>query len=328
MEPDPDRDGYTGAFCALRDARGAFGFSREGEKMTKPTIAVIGAGKVGSALSLLLQEKGYRVVAVASRSPASAAALARKLGCRACEDATSAAAKADLVFITTPDRKIAAVSARIAAAGGYRSGQVVIHTSGAHPAAELKGAREAGAATASLHPLQSFATVEGAMQNLPGSYFALEGDRDALKVAETIVQDLGGNSFIISARDKRLYHAAACIASNYLVALMHFATGLYTKFGLSRQEAFKALLPLVRGTVENIKREGPVQALTGPIARGDLPTVEGHLQELQKAGDLEAELYRLLGRYTVGVAREKGSIDAGQEGQLLKLLQEGLINGK
>ncbi len=284
--------------------------------MNKPSVAVVGCGKVGSALALLLKERGYPVVAVASRSPDSARKLARSLGCGAYDRPWEATLKAGLVFITTPDREIAPVAELIAREGGFRSGQVVAHTSGAHASSELRGVREAGALAVSIHPLQSFADVAGAMENLPGSYFALEGDEAAIPLARQVVDDLKGHAFIIRAEDKPLYHAAACIASNYLVSLMHLATSLYGRFGLSREEAFEALYPLVRGTINNIRRVGPVNALTGPVSRGDVPTVSGHLPALERVGSLEFYLYRLLGLYTVRVAREKGSIDRGQARQL------------
>lgn len=284
--------------------------------MSKPSVAVVGCGKVGSALALLLKERGYPVVAVASRSPGPAQKLARSLDCSAYDRPWEATLKADLVFITTPDREIAPVSELIARQGGFRSGQVVAHTSGAHASSELHGVREAGALAVSIHPLQSFADVAGARENLPGSYFALEGDEAAIPVARQVVDDLQGHAFIIKAEDKPLYHAAACIASNYLVSLMHLATSVYGRFGLSRREAFEALYPLVRGTINNIRRVGPVEALTGPVARGDVPTIAGHLPALDRVGNRESRLYRLLGLYTIQVAREKGSIDAGQARQL------------
>ncbi|WP_027355825.1 Rossmann-like and DUF2520 domain-containing protein [Desulfofundulus thermocisternus] len=284
--------------------------------MNKPSVAVVGCGKVGSALALLLKERGYPVVAVASRSPESSRKLARSLGCSAYDRPWEATLKADLVFITTPDREIAPVAELIAREGGFRPGQVVAHTSGAHASSELRGVREAGALAVSIHPLQSFADVAGAMENLPGSYFALEGDEAAIPLARQVVDDLKGHAFIIRAEDKPLYHAAACIASNYLVSLMHLATSLYGRFGLSREEAFEALYPLVRGTINNIRRVGPVNALTGPVSRGDVPTVSGHLPALERVGSLESHLYHLLGLYTVRVAREKGSIDGGQARQL------------
>lgn len=295
--------------------------------MSKPSIAVIGAGKVGCALALLLRDRGYPVAAVASRSPESARKLAERTGARACSRPEDAAAMAGLVFITTPDREIPNVSEIIAERGGFKPGQVVAHTSGAHPSDELIGVREAGAYPISIHPLQSFADVATAMENLPGSYFALEGDYRAMPLAEQVVADLQGKAFNIDARDKALYHAAACIASNYLVSLMHFSTGLYNQFGLSRQEAFEALFPLIQGTINNIAKVGPVQALTGPVSRGDVPTIAGHLPALAAVGRAEEQLYRLLGQYTVGVAREKGSIDEQQAFRLNKTFREEKTDG-
>lgn len=290
--------------------------------MNRPTIAVVGAGKVGSALALLLNRQGYPVAGVASKSITSARRVAEELKVPATDKPEEVTAGADVVFITTPDREIAGVAGDIAQKGGFRPGQVVFHTSGAHPADEVGAARRSGALAGSLHPLQSFADVKMAMESLPGSYFALEGDGEALPVAELIVKDLGGRSFSIAAKDKPLYHAAACIASNYLVSLLHFATGLYGCFGLSRAEAFEALLPLIRGTIKNISQVGPAAALTGPVARGDGPTLAGHLEALQEVGRQELDLYRDLGLYTVKVALEKGSISAGQGKGLEDIFKE------
>ncbi len=288
--------------------------------MTKSSIVIIGAGKVGSALGILLQQKGYAVAAVASRTKESAEQLANRLNCPVLSN-QEAAARAELIFITTPDRSIAPVAAEIAKAGSLRQGQVVAHTSGAHPAAELRGVRESGALAVSIHPLQSFAEVRAAMENLPGSYFALEGDESALPLARQVVEDLDGRWFTISAADKPIYHAAACIASNYLVSLMHFATGLYAKFGLGPQEAFEALYPLVQGTVANITKVGPTRALTGPVARGDSPTIAGHMKTLQELDPQLQELYSILGQYTIKVAMEKGDINTQQSEELNKIFK-------
>lgn len=290
--------------------------------MRKPKIAVVGAGKVGSALALLLNRQGYPVTGVASKSISSASRVAGQLNVPATVKPEEVTAGAEVVFITTPDRVIARVAAEINKLGGFRPGQVVFHTSGAHSSDEVGAARLSGALAASLHPLQSFADVKMAMENLPGSYFALEGDQEALPLAEQIVKDLDGRSFFIAAKDKPLYHAAACIASNYLVSLIHLATGLYSRFGLSRSEAFEALFPLIRGTIKNISRVGPADALTGPVARGDGPTLEGHLEVLKEAGEQELDLYCRLGLYTVKVAVEKGSISA-EEGKKLEEIFRG-----
>jgi len=290
--------------------------------LEKPAIAVVGAGKVGSALALLLYRKGYPVAGVASKSLSSARRAAKELGVPATDRPEEVTIRADAVFITTPDRVIAAVAGEINRRGGFKPGQVVFHTSGAHPADEVGAVRQSGALAGSLHPLQSFADIQGAISNLPGSYFALEGDEGAVSLARKIVDDLEGKCFAIKADDKPLYHAAACVASNYLVSLIHFATGLYTRFGLSREEAFAALFPLIQGTLNNIGRIGPVQALTGPVERGDGPTLAGHLEALRAAGEEELALYRRLGAYTARVALEKGSVSREQAEELSLLLEK------
>ncbi|OPX84462.1 MAG: arogenate dehydrogenase [Pelotomaculum sp. PtaB.Bin104] len=289
--------------------------------LTKPSIAVVGAGKVGSAIALLLNRQGYQLTGVADMNLPSAKRVAEKLKVIATTKPEEITASAGVVFITTPDRAIAQVAREINERGGFKSGQVVFHTSGSQPAEVLGVARKAMVQIASLHPLQSFANVDMAMENLLGSYFALEGDPDALRVAEDIVRDLGGKCFSIDAQDKPLYHAAACIASNYLVSLMHLATGLYGRFGLSRPEAFKALLPLVQGTIKNISQVGPARALTGPVARGDDVTLEGHLAALKEIGALELELYQKLGLYTIKLALENGDITSDQGDQLKEIFE-------
>lgn len=289
--------------------------------LIKPSIAVVGAGKVGSAIALLLDRRGYMLTGVADINLLSARRVAEELTVPATTKPEEITVSADLVFITTPDRLIAQVAAEINERGGFKPGQVVLHTSGSHPAEVLGFVRDSKAKVASMHPLQSFADVNMAMENLLGSYFALEGDPGALQVAEEIVRDLGGKSFSIAAQDKPLYHAAACIASNYLVSLMHLATGLYGRFGLSRTEAFQALLPLVQGTINNISRIGPARALTGPIARGDDVTLEGHLAALKETGGLELELYQKLGLYTIELASENGDITSEQCKRLKEIFE-------
>lgn len=291
--------------------------------LSKPSIAIVGAGKVGPALAFLLRERGYPVAGVASRTLASAERVARELGVPATDRPQEITIKADVVFVTTPDRVIAEVAAQIGEQGGFKPGQIVFHTSGADPAGKVGAARSYGAMAGSLHPLQSFADVKMAMESLPGSYFALEGDDGAMPMAREIVRDLGGKSFFIKAEDKPVYHAAACVASNFLVSLMHFATGLYGRFGLSRNEAFSALLPLVRGTIKNIEQVGPAPALTGPVSRGDGSTLAGHLAVLRDVGEEELDLYCRLGLYTIRVALEKGSITPEQAQEMERIFMSG-----
>ncbi len=289
--------------------------------MKKHSIAIVGAGKVGCALAETLYSRGYPLAGIASRTLDSAALLAQRFGVPSSTCPSAITAKADIVFITTPDRYIGEVVSQIANNGGFRKEQYVYHTCGSLTAAILQIAKNCGAFIGSLHPLQTFASTEIAITNLPGSFFSLDGDPEAAKLAETIISVIGGQSFFVPAADRAAYHAAACIASNYLVALAHYASSIFGRFGLSQEEAMLALLPLLRGTVDNLASLGTIKALTGPISRGDTATVVGHLAALDSLGH-EQDLYRRLGLYTLQLVREQRNLEQTQTMELDKVLRE------
>lgn len=279
-------------------------------------LGIIGAGKVGTTLSYLLQRRGYTVVAVRNRTDESTARAATLLETRAASTNAEVAAGSDLVFITTPDGRIEEVCREIADANGFRLGQVVLHMSGALSSAVLAGARESGARVASLHPLQSFARFDPAA-SLAGVYFTAEGDAEARRAARDIASKLEGRYLEISPEAKVLYHASACVMSNYFVALMDFGVRLFAHTGVKREEALAAMLPLVEGTLANLRQVGLPHALTGPISRGDVLTIRKHLADLHHLGPETLELYKALGRHTVQVALAKGTLDDRGAGELL-----------
>lgn len=289
-------------------------------------VAVIGAGVLGSALVVQLKKKGYEI-AVASRRKQTAQALAERTGAVCYDDPALAAAKGDIVFLTVPDRAIAETADSIARAGGFRSEQLVIHMSGALPAGVLLPAREQGTVTVSVHPLQSFADIEMAVKNLPGSFFSIQGDPAGIDRAKQIVADLDGRAFILPPEGKPLYHLGASAASNYLVALLNFVVTLYRQIGMDEETAVEAIMPLVKGTLDNINKLGTVQALTGPVARGDIATLQTHLQALEEQPVLYRELYSILGAYTAGVALQKGTIDKDKAEEITGLFTPGKKGG-
>jgi len=270
---------------------------------TRPTLGFIGAGTTGEALARCLADAGYPIVAVASRSAASAERLAARLnGCRAVADAQAAADAADLIFITTPDDAIAAVASQVR----WRPGAWVVHVSGAESLHVLAPARRAGAAVGSIHPLQTFADREQAVAAMPGSTFALEGDGALLDCLREMVTALRGRAVELRSQDKALYHAAAVLVSNYVVTLVDMATRLWQQFGAEPDSAAQALLPLLQGTVDNLRRLGLPEALTGPIARGDLGTVQRHLEALAAAAPNLLPAYRELALQTIPIAAALG----------------------
>lgn len=269
--------------------------------------SIIGAGRVGIALGYLISQKGFTVGAVGSRSQSSLEKAKEYLPqAFLTNDLSEAARKGDVVFLAVKDEAIPLVAEKIAREGGFKKNQVVFHLSGALTTDVLKSAKEKGAIVATLHPIQTLASVELAIDSLPGSIFGFCGEKEAREVAEEIVWALEGRMVEIGEDLKPAYHAAACIASNYLVALVYVALELYQLAGLSYVQAHQALLPLLKGTVSNLEKANPVEALTGPIARGDLKTIEKHLKTLKNVWPEIVPFYCQLGKITVQIAREKG----------------------
>jgi predicted short-subunit dehydrogenase-like oxidoreductase (DUF2520 family) len=284
----------------------------------RPTIGIIGAGVTGTALADRLFHQGYRVTAVNSRTMASAQRLASSItGCAICSNPQQVADLAQAVFITTPDDTIASIAAGL----DWHMGQFVIHCSGVHSTDILEPAHKFGAYTCCLHPLQTFASIEEAIHNMHGSTFALEGDQQGLEVAEEMATALQGNIIRLKASDKILYHAAAVTLSNYLVTLMKTAADLWQSFGVSQEDAVKAMLPLLKGTVNNIERVGIPGCLTGPIARGDIGTVQKHMQALEKENPGALDTYRTLGLQTISIALAKGRISLETAEELRSALE-------
>ncbi len=290
----------------------------------KPDISIIGPGVVGTALGRLACSAGYRVAAVGGGSqPARAQALAEAVGGAKVSSPPEAASAGQLVLLTVKDAAIQPVCEQLARAGGLGHHPVVAHCSGALNCEVLSAARQMGCSVGSMHPLQTFPNVEAAISALPGAYFFIEGDRSAVVVLEQLTRCIGAHPVRIDPSVKPLYHAAAVMSANYITTLLDAAMQLYQTIGVDRTEARKAVAPLVRATVENVLKKGTGEALTGPISRGDVETVRRHLEAMGQVDEATRDLYRILGRRTVEIARRKGSIDSRTQKALLRLLSEG-----
>lgn len=268
----------------------------------KPAITILGAGRLGSALADLANAAGYPLAAVTTGRQATAQAFTEKTGFSAACDNVTAAARGDLILLTVPDRFILTVLEELVGGRRLRPGQILLHTSGVATGEILMPARQFGVAVGSMHPLQSFADRETACQNLPGSAFAIDGDPAAVAAARRLAGDLGGRILDVPPEERILYHAAACIASNYLVALLSAAEKLIARWSSKRQDAIAALLPLVTGTLRNVERQGAAAALTGPIVRGDAETVSRHLAALPEE---YLQLYQCLGQAALKLAGDR-----------------------
>ena len=289
----------------------------------KDRVAIVGMGKVGTAVGFLLRSAGYGIEAIADRSSAALNKGITYTGGRPYINPAEAAQHADCIIITTGDDAIAAVCEEIAEGGAIARGAKVVHMSGAGGLDLLDSAKRAGAYVASIHPIQAFADVSGAIRNIPGSTFGITADECIREWAVQMVRDLGGTPFFVPEADKPLYHAAACIASNYLVTLVHIVEQIYLALGLDREEAIRSVWPLIKGTISNIEAKGTVQSLTGPIARGDSGTIGRHVAAFREKLPALSSVYRELGMLTADIGIEKNSLTADRAKEIKKILKGG-----
>jgi len=261
-----------------------------------PSLAIIGAGRAGSALAIAAHDAGYRVVAVASRRGEMAARLADTVGARAVASPPAAVVLADLTLLAVPDGAIPTVAASIAASGVSLHGRGVVHL-GARFGPEIIGSlRVTGAQVGVLHPLQALAGPDSASL-LEGSFFRIDATGLLEERLLALVAALGASRLEIDPAAAPLYHAAAVLAGNAPLALLAEATRLLEAAGVQPEAAHAALAALLEGAAHNARRAGPAAALTGPVARGDRDAIAAHLDALAahpEARDLYLTLTRAM----------------------------------
>jgi len=291
-------------------------------------IVVVGAGKVGTALAVLLNRVGSDIAGITSRSLASAKKAADRLipSPPFSDKADNLTPKGDIILLTTKDDVIHEVCNQIAERGGFRKGQIVLHVSGSLPSSILLPAKEKGCHTGSLHPLQSFADVDMAIKRLAGATFCLEGSPEAVDAAAELAGALEGHIMTIRTEDKPIYHAAAVIASNFFVSIIDMGLRFYEAIGIDHEKGLEALLPLIAGSLENIRELGPVKALTGPIARGDAGVIQSHLDAIARVVPEFLPAYTALARLNVDVGLRKGTLTEKAGETILSLLKKQAAN--
>jgi predicted short-subunit dehydrogenase-like oxidoreductase (DUF2520 family) len=201
------------------------------------------------------------------------------------------------VLIAVPDRAIGGVAAELARLGGDRwRGKVVLHTSGALDSSVLLLLAGLGAATGSIHPMQTFGSRGPA--KLAGCVFGIEGSPAALKVARKMSRQIGGIAVRLAGKNKGAYHAAGSFACSHVLTLIEAATRMLMAQGFTRQQATAALLPLTRQTLDNLERMGPRAAWTGPMSRGDFSTLQHHADALAEFPREYLDAYKAISRLT------------------------------
>jgi predicted short-subunit dehydrogenase-like oxidoreductase (DUF2520 family) len=277
------------------------------------TIAIVGAGRVGISLGVLLQRAGRKILAAAARTEPSRERATDWLGCPVFDDPVLAAKEAGTVLVAVPDDALEDVALRLADADAARPGAFVVHTAGSIGVTPLGSLSEKGARTLAVHPLQAIPDIETGIARIPGSWFGVTCDEDLRPWAEALVEDLGGRPLLVYEADRPAYHLAATMASNFLVTLARLVE--------KTADDVKPYLPLMEGTLANIRDLGVEAALTGPIARGDAGTIARHLETLREKKPEVEGFYRAISVATLLSALDAGRLSDEQARDLLKLLQ-------
>jgi predicted short-subunit dehydrogenase-like oxidoreductase (DUF2520 family) len=283
------------------------------------SIGIAGAGRIAQAIGRLLRERGQLVTAVASRNPEHTRAAAAFIGGDVRPIIYSELpAHAARLLIAVADDAIGEVAEAVAR-GGMRTG-VALHTCGAKGPEALAPLAAQGVCCGTLHPLQTVPTPAQGVERLRGIAFAIAGDELATLWAEQLAALLGGQVLRIAPAARPIYHAAAVMASNYITGLIEAGIVLMRAAGVGEATARKALAPLIAASVEGAVTRGPIEALTGPIQRGDVETVAGHIEALASFPEPLQRLYCANGLQVLEMARRRG-LPAAAAARLEQLLR-------
>jgi predicted short-subunit dehydrogenase-like oxidoreductase (DUF2520 family) len=286
-------------------------------------IGFIGAGKVATAFGRYLHTKGVPISGYFDHHPEKTAHAGRQTRSVAFQSSADLSLHSDIVFIATRDDQIEGTCRQLCRENSITSRHLVGHMSGAHSSRLLSDARNLGATVFSLHPLQAFADEAGSLAALPETWFSLEGDTEDLDPVIDLLVRMGNPYLTLKPEHKSLYHISACMLSNYLVTLADAAMAALEQAGIDPREGFRAMRPLMDGTLSNIAQLGPARALTGPIARGDAGTIARHMAALGARGleDIQS-LYVQMGLKTLELACKETATPPEGSAEVRRLLKE------
>src|SRR6266536_526265 len=279
----------------------------------KLKLGFIGAGRAGTGLAAGFARAGRDVVAVASRSIASAQGRVKRV--------RGAGAGAAAIRRPAPATESRPARATPAASIRWRAGSACVHCSGAADLDALKKAAADGALTGGFHPLHMFGEPGQSPDALAGCAIALAGPDALLKKLERLARSLGAKPLRLPEGGRALYHAAANFSGAFVIALVQETIALWKKLGIAEADALAALLPLLRGTVDNVERLGAAGGLGSAVARGDVGTIRRHLDALAESAPDSLELYRILSLRTIPLALAKGTLKPETAKEIAALLR-------
>jgi predicted short-subunit dehydrogenase-like oxidoreductase (DUF2520 family) len=302
----------------------------------KKEISIIGAGRVGTTFAAVitgLNLPDVEVAAVLSRSSGSIKRAKEILGKTARKTLFSTRIEdlpesSNCVMICTPDDRIEDACKKIVDSKEGKVGETLfIHFSGAKPLGVLEAALSRNAFAAAIHPIKSFASIKDSIRTIKGTVFGVTYSpncgEDARSFISYLIKKLEGRTIMVDDDTKSLYHASACVSSNYLVSLINYAVRINEAIGISPEDSLNGLIGLIEGTVANVKRLGSKKSLTGPVARGDIGTIREHMESFDKNLDKDdVVVYKVMGRETSVIAYENGWIDKKTLNEFIKIFSQ------
>lgn len=291
--------------------------------MALPRINVVGAGKLASTLVRLFTDSGMLQAGdFYNRSPAHTEAAIKFCGSGRVAHSLNTMTNADIWLIGTPDDAITQTASKLAQAKDHWHGTVVFHASGLHSSALLAPLRAKGAFVASAHPAHSFARPQQSLGSYAGSTCTLEGDDQAIARLGPLFEKIDSTVIAIPRQGKALYHVATVLAANYLVALQRASLDLLERAGLESAAATSLIQALMSNALSNTETLGATGALTGPVTRGDLDTLNAHLKALAADSPETLALYRELGKVAINIARDQARLSETTLGTMEDLFGE------
>lgn len=291
--------------------------------MNKKT-GIIGTGRLGKNILYYLIEKKVEISGIFNSNQKTSEKTREITGAKIFEDLEKLVKDSDIIFITTPDDIIEKTATKIAESDIGIENKIFFHCSGSLPSTILSPLKNKGAFTASLHPLQSFAGLSSSKNPFRGIIMGIEGDSEAVDEGKNLAIVLGSRPYTLKTEGKTLYHAAAVIASNYLVTLTDISLYFLEAAGIDREKGLHIITPLIKGTLENIISKGTGKALTGPVARGDSKTIESHRKNIINSIPEMENFYKIMCEHTVKTAKNSGHIGEKEAENILNVLKEKL----
>ena len=283
-------------------------------------IGIIGTGRLGKNLLYYLIEKKVEISGIFNLNLETSDKTREITGAKVFTNQDELIKSSEIIFITTPDDIIEKTAFAISKSNTEISNKIFFHSSGSLPSTILSSLKNKGGFTASLHPLQSFAGLSASKNPFKGIIMGIEGDNEAVDIGKNLAILLGSIPYTLKTEGKTLYHAAAVIASNYLVTLTDISLSFLEAAGIEKENGLQIITPLIKGTLDNIVSKGTGKALTGPVARGDNKTIESHRKSILHSIPKMDNFYKIMCEHTVKLAKESGHIGENEAKNILKAL--------